>query len=147
MYNLNTMREHELNYSSLLTNNQLNCVNTCYPVNLYDTCSCFLDHGRLYKEYTFLSARRRRRYTTLAQRRAANVRERRRMISLNDAFDSLRKAVPTFAYEKKLSRIETLRLAILYIGFLQELINSKDPKNILLTKAKSSELKVRAEIK
>ncbi|KAK3580054.1 hypothetical protein CHS0354_028625 [Potamilus streckersoni] len=102
-------------------------------------------HRRLYKEYSFLSARRRRRYTTLAQRRAANVRERRRMISLNDAFDALRKAVPTFAYERKLSRLETLRLAILYIGFLQEMINSKDTQNILLRKTKSSELKVRSE--
>lgn len=30
--------------------------------------------------------------------------------------------VPTFAYEKRLSRIETLRLAITYIGFMSELL-------------------------
>ena len=30
--------------------------------------------------------------------------------------------VPTFAYEKRLSRIETLRLAITYISFMIELV-------------------------
>ena len=30
--------------------------------------------------------------------------------------------VPTFAYEKRLSRIETLRLAITYISFMDELL-------------------------
>lgn len=64
----------------------------------------------------------RRRVASLAQRRAANIRERRRMFNLNEAFDKLRRKVPTFAYEKRLSRIETLRLAITYIGFMTELL-------------------------
>lgn len=59
----------------------------------------------------------------MAQRRAANIRERRRMFNLNEAFDKLRRKVPTFAYEKRLSRIETLRLAITYISFMSELLN------------------------
>ncbi|KAL7638960.1 UNVERIFIED_CONTAM: hypothetical protein RMT77_010494 [Armadillidium vulgare] len=66
----------------------------------------------------------RRRVPTLAQRRAANIRERRRMFNLNEAFDKLRRKVPTFAYEKRLSRIETLRLAITYISFMTELLAS-----------------------
>ena len=57
-----------------------------------------------------------------SQRRAANIRERRRMFNLNEAFDRLRSKVPTFAYEKRLSRIETLRLAITYISFMDELL-------------------------
>ncbi|KAF7274344.1 protein Fer3-like [Rhynchophorus ferrugineus] len=65
----------------------------------------------------------RRRVATLAQRRAANIRERRRMFNLNEAFDKLRRKVPTFAYEKRLSRIETLRLAITYISFMTELLH------------------------
>ncbi|XP_054267342.1 uncharacterized protein LOC128989473 [Macrosteles quadrilineatus] len=65
----------------------------------------------------------RRRVATMAQRRAANIRERRRMFNLNEAFDKLRRKVPTFAYEKRLSRIETLRLAITYISFMSELLN------------------------
>ncbi|XP_023014767.2 protein Fer3 [Leptinotarsa decemlineata] len=65
----------------------------------------------------------RRRVATTAQRRAANIRERRRMFNLNEAFDKLRRKVPTFAYEKRLSRIETLRLAITYISFMSELLH------------------------
>ena len=65
----------------------------------------------------------RRRVATMAQRRAANIRERRRMFNLNSAFDRLRKKVPSFAYEKRLSRIETLKLAIMYIKFMDDLVN------------------------
>ncbi|KAF2365316.1 Myc-type basic helix-loop-helix (bHLH) domain, partial [Trinorchestia longiramus] len=68
----------------------------------------------------------RRRVPTIAQRRAANIRERRRMFSLNESFDQLRRKVPTFAYEKRLSRIETLRLAITYISFMTELLESEE---------------------
>ncbi|KAL4705745.1 hypothetical protein ACJJTC_018344 [Scirpophaga incertulas] len=35
--------------------------------------------------------------------------------------------VPTFAYEKRLSRIETLRLAITYISFMCELLHGSPP--------------------
>lgn len=45
------------------------------------------------------------------------------MFNLNEAFDKLRRKVPTFAYEKRLSRIETLRLAITYISFMTELLH------------------------
>lgn len=72
------------------------------------------------------SSKPRRRVATVAQRRAANIRERRRMFNLNSAFDKLRKKVPTFAYEKRLSRIETLRLAIMYIRFMTEVVRGKD---------------------
>lgn len=41
---------------------------------------------------------------------------------LNGAFDELRKKIPKFAYEKNLSRIETLRLAIGYIRFMEDLL-------------------------
>lgn len=67
----------------------------------------------------------RRRVATVAQRRAANIRERRRMFNLNSAFDQLRKKVPSFAYEKRLSRIETLKLAIMYIKFMDSLVRDE----------------------
>lgn len=73
------------------------------------------------------SGKTRRRVATIAQRRAANIRERRRMFNLNSAFDKLRKKVPTFAYEKRLSRIETLRLAIMYIAFMTEVVRGGGP--------------------
>ncbi|XP_034017077.1 neurogenic differentiation factor 4 [Thalassophryne amazonica] len=75
---------------------------------------CVGTHGR--------SKSKRRRIITVVQRQAANVRERKRMFSLNEAFDELRRKVPTFAYEKRLSRIETLRLAIVYISFMTDLL-------------------------
>ncbi|CAC5414922.1 PTF1A [Mytilus coruscus] len=58
------------------------------------------------------------------QREAANLRERRRMQSINDAFEGLREHIPTLPYEKRLSKVDTLKLAIGYIGFLAELIKS-----------------------
>ncbi|KAL0276973.1 UNVERIFIED_CONTAM: hypothetical protein PYX00_004418 [Menopon gallinae] len=56
------------------------------------------------------------------QRHAANIRERKRMLSINSAFDELRIHVPTFPYEKRLSKIDTLRLAIAYIALLREVL-------------------------
>ncbi|XP_003739545.1 helix-loop-helix protein 13 [Galendromus occidentalis] len=62
------------------------------------------------------------------QRRAANIRERKRMMSINSAFEELRCHVPTFPFEKRLSKIDTLRLAIAYIALLKEVLTSNyDP--------------------
>ncbi len=57
------------------------------------------------------------------QRQAANMRERRRMQSINDAFESLRVQLPTLPYEKKISKVDTLKIAIAYIRFLTDLLN------------------------
>lgn len=66
------------------------------------------------------------------QRHAANIRERKRMLSINSAFEELRCHVPTFPYEKRLSKIDTLRLAIAYIALLREiLVSGCDPKSYL----------------
>lgn len=58
------------------------------------------------------------------QRQAANLRERKRMQSINEAFEGLRAHIPTLPYEKRLSKVDTLRLAIGYIGFLAELVQT-----------------------
>lgn len=48
--------------------------------------------------------------------------------SINSAFDELRVHVPTFPYEKRLSKIDTLRLAIAYIALLREVLAARlDP--------------------
>ena len=44
--------------------------------------------------------------------------------SINTAFEELRRHVPTFPYEKRLSKIDTLRLAIAYISLLREILLS-----------------------
>ena len=56
------------------------------------------------------------------RRLAANARERRRMNSLNDAFDKLRDVVPSLGNDRKLSKFETLQMAQTYIGDLMTLL-------------------------
>lgn len=44
------------------------------------------------------------------------------MQSINDAFEGLRSHIPTLPYEKKLSKVDTLKLAISYITFLGDMV-------------------------
>ncbi|XP_055600092.1 uncharacterized protein LOC129749190 [Uranotaenia lowii] len=61
--------------------------------------------------------------TVLKKRRlAANARERKRMNSLNVAFDRLREIVPTLGPDHKLSKYETLQMAQTYINALADLL-------------------------
>ena len=57
------------------------------------------------------------------QRVMANVRERQRTQSLNDAFAQLRQIIPTLPSDK-LSKIQTLKLATRYIDFLYSVLRS-----------------------
>ncbi|KAL0099867.1 hypothetical protein PUN28_019945 [Cardiocondyla obscurior] len=57
------------------------------------------------------------------QRAMANVRERQRTQSLNEAFAALRKIIPTMPSDK-LSKIQTLKLATRYIDFLFHVLKS-----------------------
>lgn len=54
-------------------------------------------------------------------RQVANVRERNRTQSLNQALNCLRNLIPTEPANRKLSKIETLRLAVSYIKHLDNL--------------------------
>ncbi|CAL8266332.1 unnamed protein product [Lota lota] len=62
------------------------------------------------------------------QRVLANVRERQRTQSLNEAFASLRKIIPTLPSDK-LSKIQTLKLASRYIDFLYQVLQSDEMDN------------------
>lgn len=74
------------------------------------------------------SSKSRRRHSTASseelqnQRVLANVRERQRTQSLNEAFASLRKIIPTLPSDK-LSKIQTLKLASRYIDFLYQVLH------------------------
>ncbi|KAG8514727.1 Twist-related protein 1 [Galemys pyrenaicus] len=59
------------------------------------------------------------------QRVMANVRERQRTQSLNEAFAALRKIIPTLPSDK-LSKIQTLKLAARYIDFLYQVLQSDE---------------------
>ena len=62
------------------------------------------------------------------RRKAANQRERKRMNGLNDAFERLREHVPMLANnsngEKKLSKMDTLQMANIYIRHLAHLLET-----------------------
>lgn len=63
-------------------------------------------------------------------RQQGAVRERKKTMrsapngSINSAFDELRVHVPTFPYEKRLSKTDTLQLAIAYIALLREVLEA-----------------------
>lgn len=77
------------------------------------------------------------------QRHAANLRERKRMQSINDAFEGLRHHIPTLPYEKRLSKVDTLRLTIGYINFLAEMVESdKNPISEAQIQAQKEEKKI-----
>lgn len=58
-----------------------------------------------------------------AKRIQANSRERKRMHTVNSAFDQLRELVPTYPSNRKLSKIDTLRLACTYIQDLVSVLH------------------------
>uniref|UniRef100_A0A3P8UM10 BHLH domain-containing protein n=1 Tax=Cynoglossus semilaevis TaxID=244447 RepID=A0A3P8UM10_CYNSE len=78
-----------------------------------------------------------------AQRRrrlAANARERRRMLGLNVAFDRLRSVIPKLQSEKKLSKSETLQMALIYISTLSELLQEQAEHSDCVSRSNSSSL-------
>ncbi|XP_050520036.1 helix-loop-helix protein 1-like [Daktulosphaira vitifoliae] len=68
--------------------------------------------------------RRRRRRATQKYRMAHATRERVRVEAFNVAFGELRKLLPTIPPDKKLSKIEILRLAICYIMYLNQFLET-----------------------
>ncbi|XP_014483695.1 PREDICTED: helix-loop-helix protein 1 [Dinoponera quadriceps] len=68
--------------------------------------------------------RRRRRRATQKYRTAHATRERVRVEAFNLAFAELRKLLPTLPPDKKLSKIEILRLAICYIAYLNHVLQA-----------------------
>ncbi|XP_053556597.1 T-cell acute lymphocytic leukemia protein 2 [Bombina bombina] len=54
-----------------------------------------------------------------------NTRERWRQQNVNSAFAELRKLIPTHPPDKKLSKNETLRLAMRYINFLIDVLGDQ----------------------
>lgn len=67
--------------------------------------------------------RRRRRRATQKYRTAHATRERIRVEAFNVAFCELRKLLPTLPPDKKLSKIEILKLAICYIAYLNHVLD------------------------
>uniref|UniRef100_A0AC35F1V6 BHLH domain-containing protein n=1 Tax=Panagrolaimus sp. PS1159 TaxID=55785 RepID=A0AC35F1V6_9BILA len=66
--------------------------------------------------------KRKRRRATLKYRTLHASRERIRVESFNKAFGELRALLPTTPNDKKLSKIEILRVSIAYIRYLNDLL-------------------------
>ncbi|XP_058716677.1 helix-loop-helix protein 1 [Poecile atricapillus] len=75
------------------------------------------------KEPLSREERRRRRRATAKYRTAHATRERIRVEAFNVAFGELRRLLPTLPPDKKLSKIEILRLAICYISYLNHVLD------------------------
>jgi len=89
-----------------------------YKFNEFDCSNRVLSTGSLSRE-----ERRRRRRATPKYRSAHASRERVRVEAFNSAFNDLRQLLPTLPPDKKLSKIEILRLAICYIGYLNHVLD------------------------
>merc|ERR1712029_277924 len=116
---------------------------------LQDSQDSYDDHSKSSGSDVESSPRKRRRcprsspIQQMHQRHAANLRERKRMQSINDAFEGLRTHIPTLPYEKRLSKVDTLRLTIGYINFLAEMVNSDNSdESQLQIKAQKEEKKI-----
>eukprot|EP00794_Sanderia_malayensis_P007077 gene7077-7874_t len=59
----------------------------------------------------------------LQRRVLANARERSRVHKLGKAFDNLRKVIPSYSRDQKLSKLSILRIAISYLSGLMSLLN------------------------
>ena len=63
------------------------------------------------------------------RRNFTNTRERWRQHHVNMAFGELRKLLPTYPHDKKLSKHEILKLAMKYIAFLSSLLEGTNSRN------------------
>lgn len=94
---------------------------SCYGGQDYYKSTCDANYGK--KDQKKSTTGQQTGMEVMKKRRlAANARERRRMNSLNDAFDRLRDVVPSLGNDRKLSKFETLQMAQTYIAALHELL-------------------------
>lgn len=99
---------------------------SCNPQN-----SSFNSHG---------GAHQRKNYKNMTKQRRieANARERTRVHTISAAFESLRKAVPSYSHNQRLSKLAILRIACSYILALVKLAELEDYETSEMANLKSS---------
>lgn len=116
MFHLLTYRRPKMVNSTL---GGVEVMSTCVPV-------CKLETPKVPNPLVQGRKRHRRRGPRLTgvskQRKSANARERNRVRVINNALETLRDLIPLLPTEKRPSKIETVRLAALYIHHLTELL-------------------------
>ncbi|XP_063724859.1 pancreas transcription factor 1 subunit alpha-like [Symsagittifera roscoffensis] len=125
----NSSQEAEFSeYNQKLFSTNLRSSTNTADMNLSDLDNSFASSTQFEHSNSLKKKKRKRKSGPVAyhQRQAANQRERRRMKAINEAFERLQSHIPTLPYEKKLSKVDTLRLAINYIRFLDQILISFD---------------------
>ena len=113
-------------------NNQENITSTRNDMKQIPGANCTNDHfsSLIAKSLDSINRRRLRNRNNVPEvvrrkrRLAANARERRRMDSLNLAFDRLRSVLPQLSNEEKLSKFDSLQMAQTYISTLCEMLDT-----------------------
>ncbi|XP_044252672.1 protein atonal homolog 8 [Tribolium madens] len=72
--------------------------------------------------------REQRNYKNMTRERRieANARERTRVHTISAAFDTLRRAIPSYSHNQKLSKLSVLRIACSYIMTLSSIVNGDE---------------------
>ncbi|XP_026880133.2 class A basic helix-loop-helix protein 9 [Electrophorus electricus] len=96
-------------------------------------------------EQTQVSKKRCRPVRSKARRVAANVRERKRILDYNQAFDALRKALKHDLSGKRLSKIATLRRAIHRISVLSMILQARPEERAAMPPCRHLECQDRPE--
>ncbi|CAK9303642.1 unnamed protein product [Gordionus sp. m RMFG-2023] len=146
MDNINTPLLLNQSKSKPINNNRINTMNNAIPAKsiLGTSYQGYLDYSvnpvqndssirRNILEYSLgdtyvviacltREEKRRKRRATLKYKMAHAKRERLRVESFNSAFVRLKKLLPILPPDKKLSKIEILRLAITYIYYLRDIL-------------------------
>lgn len=81
------------------------------------------------------------------KRVTANKKERRRTLSINNAFQELRGCIPNVPSDTKLSKIKTLKLATSYIAYLYDLLSHDESNSTSSLGSFSEELYTKLESK
>lgn len=76
--------------------------------------------------------REQRNYKNMTRERRieANARERTRVHTISAAFDTLRKSIPSYSHNQKLSKLSVLRIACSYIMTLSNIVADDDPSKV-----------------
>jgi achaete-scute complex protein len=72
-----------------------------------------------------------------------NARERNRVRHINDCFEILRQHIPHEKHNKKLSKVDTLKSAMIYIENLRQLLQSTTP--IIYSQQQSNLISIKQE--
>lgn len=75
---------------------------------------------------TAASQQRNYKNMTRERRIEANARERTRVHTISAAFDTLRRAIPAYSHNQKLSKLSVLRIACSYIMTLGKIVNTPE---------------------